>query len=77
MDKNGANVTECLAQMERKLHCIPLLIHYPIGEGRGFRGFVDLVSFSLKEWDIKKNPFGKVFQSRSEVALHIKLKFNV
>ena len=54
MDKNGANVTECLAQMERKLHCIPLLIHYPIGEGRGFRGFVDLVSFSLKEWDIKK-----------------------
>ena len=77
MDKNGANVTECLAQMERKLHCIPLLIHYPIGEGRGFRGVVDLVSFTLKEWDIKKNPFGKVFQSRSEVALHIKLKFNV
>lgn len=62
MDKVGSSFDSCVKQIEHKLNCIPLPIHFPIGEGKSFKGFVDLVTLTLNEWKLNQvSAFGKNF----------------
>jgi len=65
MDKPGAKFTDCLNQIESKLKSIPLPLHYPIGEGRQFKGIVDLVNLTIKKWEVDKTSMGAMFSIRS------------
>ena len=51
MDKPNANFEMSLASMERKLNCEPLIHHCPVGQGKNFRGVVDLVEWKVLLWD--------------------------
>ena len=64
MDKPGASFINCLHHIEKKLKTIPLPLHFPVGEGREFRGIVDLVSLTVKQWEHGKNSFGSVYSTR-------------
>ena len=55
MDKVGANFSNCLKQIERKLKCVPLPCHLPLGgEGKEFHGIIDLVDLTIKKWELGK-----------------------
>lgn len=64
MDKPGARFTSCLEHIESKLKSIPLPLHYPIGQGREFRGIVDLVNLTVKSWEVDKASLGAKFETR-------------
>ena len=51
MDKANANFKNCITHIKSKLKCEPLEIHLPIGTGKSFRGVVDLVNLSMKNWN--------------------------
>ena len=76
MDKPGAKFTDCLNQIESKLKSIPLPLHYPIGEGRQFKGIVDLVNLTIKKWEVDKTSMGAMFSIRF-VALNLLSLFTV
>lgn len=65
MDKPGARFTNCLHHIESKLKSTPLALHYPLGEGREFRGIVDLVNLTVKRWEMDKTSLGAVFSTRN------------
>lgn len=52
MDKPAASVPLCLTSIRDKLHVLPLLLHLPLGQGKLFRGVVDLVTLHRLEWDL-------------------------
>ena len=64
MDKPGARFKNCLHHIESKLKSTPLALHYPLGEGREFRGIVDLVNLTVKRWEMDKTSLGAVFSTR-------------
>jgi elongation factor G len=43
-DREGADFLGTVAEIERRLHVRAVAVHYPIGEGQGFVGLVDLLS---------------------------------
>ncbi|XP_068784948.1 ribosome-releasing factor 2, mitochondrial-like isoform X2 [Struthio camelus] len=55
MDKNGASFTYAVESIRQKLKTKPLLLQWPIGEAKTFRGLVDVVT---KERIIWKSPSG-------------------
>ena len=64
MDKPGSSFHGCLKHIESKLKCLPLPLHVPIGQGKEFRGVVDLVSLKAKIWKSGGNSFGSVYETR-------------
>ncbi|KAK4016807.1 hypothetical protein OUZ56_031775 [Daphnia magna] len=64
MDKIGANFKTCIQDIEKKLKCKPLELHLPIGAGKEFRGVIDLVSLSKKEWSLNHNSFGASYSTK-------------
>lgn len=52
MDKPSASMTLCLESIKAKLRSVPLPIHFPLGHGKQFRGFVDLITMHKLEWDL-------------------------
>lgn len=64
MDKVGACFNTCIKHIENKLKCKPLQVHIPIGSGKGFRGVIDLVDLSKKEWSSNHNSFGTSYSTK-------------
>lgn len=64
MDKRNSNIRKCLEDVERKLKAIPLQVNLPVGIGASFVGVLDLPSFTIKTWELKKNPYGSVYLTR-------------
>lgn len=52
MDKPTASMPFCLDSIKAKLHAVPLPLHLPVGQGKLFRGMVDLVTMDKMEWDL-------------------------
>jgi elongation factor G len=50
MDKPFANMSDCVKSVEQKLGVKPLAIHIPIGEGKSFRGVIDLILMEKIVW---------------------------
>lgn len=50
MDKPKANVKHCLQSVQHKLQTEPLLLSFPLGSGKDFTGFVDLVTLEMWTW---------------------------
>ncbi|XP_029635282.1 ribosome-releasing factor 2, mitochondrial isoform X1 [Octopus sinensis] len=50
MDKPKANVRHCLQSVQHKLQIEPLLLCFPLGSGKDFTGFVDLVTLEMWTW---------------------------
>ncbi len=51
VDRTGADVDRCVEMMRTRLGAAPLLLQFPIGSERDFRGIVDLVSGQAVVWD--------------------------
>jgi elongation factor G len=51
VDRTGADVDRCVEMMRTRLGAVPLLLQFPIGSERDFRGMVDLVSEKALVWD--------------------------
>jgi elongation factor G len=69
MDKVGACFNTCIKHIENKLKCKPLQVHIPIGSGKDFRGVIDLVSLSKKEWSLKNSSLGTSYSTKLLKAL--------
>ncbi|GAB1597708.1 ribosome-releasing factor 2, mitochondrial-like [Argonauta hians] len=50
MDKPKADLKLCLESVENKLHTKYLLLSLPLGRGKNFTGFVDLVTLKVWMW---------------------------
>ncbi|XP_054843390.1 ribosome-releasing factor 2, mitochondrial isoform X2 [Eublepharis macularius] len=50
MDKSGASFRYAVDSIEQKLRTKPLLLQLPIGEGKAFRGIVDIVTKEQVIW---------------------------
>nr|XP_033785179.1 ribosome-releasing factor 2, mitochondrial isoform X3 [Geotrypetes seraphini] len=50
MDKTGASLSYCIDSIKQKLKVTPLLLQLPIGEGKTFKGLVDLVTKEKLIW---------------------------
>jgi translation elongation factor EF-G len=64
MDKVGACFNACIKHIENKLKCKPLQVHIPIGSGKSFRGVIDLVDLSKKEWSSNHNSLGTSYSTK-------------
>ncbi len=64
MDKVGACFNTCIKHIENKLKCKPLQVHIPLGSGKGFRGVIDLVDLSKKEWSSNHNSLGTSYSTK-------------
>ncbi len=51
MDKSQADFEEVLEDIKKTLEVRPVILSYPIGEGDGFKGVVDLVSMKAHLYD--------------------------
>ncbi|KAK8383669.1 hypothetical protein O3P69_015843 [Scylla paramamosain] len=65
MDKPAASVSLCLSSIRDKLHVLPLLLHLPLGQGKLFRGLVDLVTLQRLEWDLSSSDRGRQYLQRA------------
>ncbi|XP_075694393.1 ribosome-releasing factor 2, mitochondrial isoform X2 [Rhinoderma darwinii] len=55
MDKTGASFTYSIESIKEKLKAKPLLLQLPIGEGKSFRGLIDLVTMESLCWSPRSN----------------------
>lgn len=51
LDRPGADYLSAVAEIERRFGERAVMLHYPIGEGESFRGFVDLVENRALEFE--------------------------
>ncbi|XP_053331710.1 ribosome-releasing factor 2, mitochondrial [Spea bombifrons] len=66
MDKNGASFSYAVDSIKEKLKVQPLLLQLPLGEGKAFRGFVDLVTLETVMWDPRANvDDGRIFDRKA------------
>ncbi|XP_013785962.1 ribosome-releasing factor 2, mitochondrial-like [Limulus polyphemus] len=64
MDKLSARFNASVESIKTKLHVNPLILQLPVGQGKSFKGVVDLITLEKCLWDIK-NPHiddGSVFK---------------
>ena len=61
MDMMGADFYNCLAQLDRRLHCNPVAIQLPIGASETFEGVVDLITMKALYY---KDEEGKVIEEK-------------
>lgn len=64
MDKIGACFNTCIQHIESKLKCKPLQVNIPIGSGKDFRGVIDLVSLTKKEWILNHSSLGTSYSTK-------------
>ncbi|KAG9488099.1 hypothetical protein GDO78_007737 [Eleutherodactylus coqui] len=65
MDKTGASFTYSIESIKAKLKARPLLLQLPIGEGKSFKGLIDLVTMECLSWRSQSNgDDGKRFQRK-------------
>ena len=61
MDMMGADFYNCLAQLDRRLHCNPVAIQLPIGASETFEGVIDLITMKALYY---KDEEGKVIKEK-------------
>ncbi|KAL3875008.1 hypothetical protein ACJMK2_037950 [Sinanodonta woodiana] len=67
MDKMGANLDLCLESLRERFHVEPLLVNFPVGMEKTFKGVVNLISMEALIWDSQKSPDGRVYD---RIPLH-------
>ncbi|XP_027462125.1 ribosome-releasing factor 2, mitochondrial isoform X2 [Zalophus californianus] len=63
MDKTGASFKYAVESIREKLKAKPLLLQLPLGEGKAFKGVVDVVSKEKLVWN-RKSEDGKDFERK-------------
>ncbi|XP_073933387.1 ribosome-releasing factor 2, mitochondrial isoform X2 [Castor canadensis] len=63
MDKTGASFNYAVESIREKLKAKPLLLQLPIGEGKTFKGVVDVVSKEKLLWEVNSDD-GKDFERK-------------
>ena len=66
MDKPNARFNYSLASIQSKLGVTPIVIQTPIGQGKSFQGFVDLVNLQVCLWrsqDTQDQSWGSEFSN--------------
>ncbi|XP_021557683.1 ribosome-releasing factor 2, mitochondrial isoform X2 [Neomonachus schauinslandi] len=63
MDKGGASFKYAVESIREKLKAKPLLLQLPLGEGKAFKGVVDVVSKEKLLWN-RKSEDGKNFERK-------------
>ena len=71
MDKPAASMSLCLDSIRDKLHAVPLPLHLPVGQGKLFRGMVDLVTMDRLEWDLGSRSEAGVMDAHLSVSYAI------
>ena len=61
MDMMGADFYNCLAQLDRRLHCNPVGIQIPIGASETFEGVIDLITMKALYY---KDEEGKIIEEK-------------
>ena len=61
MDMMGADFYNCLAQLDKRLHCNPVAIQLPIGASETFEGVIDLITMKALYY---KDEEGKVIEEK-------------
>ena len=61
MDMMGADFYNCLAQLDRRLHCNPVAIQIPIGASETFEGVIDLITMKALYY---KDEEGKIIEEK-------------
>ena len=61
MDMMGADFYNCLAQLDRRLHCNPVAIQLPIGASETFEGVIDLITIKALYY---KDEEGKIIEEK-------------
>ena len=61
MDMMGADFYNCLAQLDKRLHCNPVAIQLPIGASETFVGIIDLITMKALYY---KDEEGKVIEEK-------------
>ena len=65
MDMMGADFYNCLAQLDRRLHCNPVAIQIPIGASETFEGVIDLITMKALYY---KDEEGKIIEEKEVPA---------
>lgn len=47
MDRQGADLSNCVSSMKRRLNITPLIVQIPIGEADNFRGVIDIIHLKV------------------------------
>ena len=61
MDMMGADFYNCLAQLDKRLHCDPVAIQLPIGASETFVGIIDLITMKALYY---KDEEGKIIEEK-------------
>ena len=61
MDMMGADFYNCLAQLDKRLHCNPVAIQLPIGASETFVGIIDLITMKALYY---KDEEGKIIEEK-------------
>ena len=61
MDMMGADFYNCLAQLDKRLHCNPVAIQLPIGASETFAGIIDLITMKALYY---KDEEGKIIEEK-------------
>jgi len=72
LDRTGADFYGIIEEMEEKFNIAPLPLQLPIGEGRSFRGVVDLIKKKALIWQ-GDHPDAPVFEE--EIPPYLRKKF--
>jgi translation elongation factor EF-G len=64
MDRDGASFDDAVASLRNKLGVNTLVVQLPLGEDRQFRGMVDLIDMSVREWNDEADATGSTFEHR-------------
>ena len=72
MDMMGADFYNCLAQLDRRLHCNPVAIQIPIGASETFEGVIDLITMKALYY---KDEEGKIIEEK-EISADLVEKAN-
>ena len=65
MDMMGADFYNCLAQLDKRLHCNPVAIQLPIGASETFVGIIDLITMKALYY---KDEEGKIIEEKEVPA---------
>ena len=67
LDRDGADFINVIGQMKKQLGASPMILQIPFGEGKDFKGIIDLVSMSLLSWE---NESGSSYNATPVPATH-------
>ncbi|KAK8747294.1 hypothetical protein OTU49_016731 [Cherax quadricarinatus] len=62
MDKPAASLHMCRESIKEKLHATPLVLQYPVGQGKEFTGLVDLVHMCKMIWSQQSRDYGSKYE---------------